>query len=112
MAKEVTRENLEGVLKEKNITVLDFWAPWCGPCKMLSPIIDMLHEDNGDKQVTIGKVNVDEAGEVASKYQVRGVPTVIFFKDGVELQNKRIVGYKGKEEYQKVINELLETVTV
>jgi len=109
MAKEVTTENFEGVLKEKNITVLDFWAPWCGPCKMLLPVIDSLYEDNKDKNITIGKVNVDMSGEIASKYGVRGVPTVMFFKDGVELKDKRVVGYRGKEEFQKVINELLET---
>ncbi len=109
MAKEVTTENFEGVLKEKNITVLDFWAPWCGPCKMLLPVIDSLYEDNKDKNITIGKVNVDMSGEIASKYGVRGVPTVMFFKDGEELKDKRVVGYRGKEEFQKVINELLET---
>ena len=109
MAKEVTTENFEGVLKEKNITVLDFWAPWCGPCKMLQPVIDSLYEDNKDKNITIGKVNVDMSGEIASKYGVRGVPTVMFFKDGVELKDKRVVGYRGKEEFQKLINELLET---
>jgi thioredoxin 1 len=109
MAKEVTTENFEGVLKEKNITVLDFWAPWCGPCKMLLPVIDSLYEDNKDKNITIGKVNVDMSGEIASKYGVRGVPTVMFFKDGVELKDKRVVGYRGKEEFQKLINELLET---
>jgi len=68
-----------------------------------------LYEDNKDKNITIGKVNVDMSGEIASKYGVRGVPTVMFFKDGVELKDKRVVGYRGKEEFQKLINELLET---
>lgn len=112
MATEVTTKNFQDVLKEKNITVLDFWAPWCGPCKMLLPVIDSLYEDNKDKNVTIGKINVDESGDVAVKYGVRGVPTVMFFKDGEELKDKRIVGYKGKEEFQKIIDELLENVEV
>jgi thioredoxin 1 len=112
MAKEVTTTNFEDVLKEKNITVLDFWAPWCGPCRMLLPVIDSLYEDNKDKNVTIGKVNVDESGEIAAKYGVRGVPTVMFFKDGEELKEKRIVGYKGKDEFQQIINDLLESVEV
>jgi len=107
MALEVTVENFEQVLKDKNITVLDFWAPWCGPCKMLGPVIDSLHEDNIDKNVTIGKVNVDENGTLAAKHGVRGIPTVIFFKDGVEVPNLKIVGYKTKAEFQEVINNLL-----
>jgi len=112
MATEVTTENFQDVLKEKNITVLDFWAPWCGPCKMLLPVIDSLNEDNKDKNVTIGKINVDESTDLAVKYGVRGVPTVMFFKDGEELKDKRIVGYKGKEEFQKIIDELLENIAV
>lgn len=112
MAIDVTKNNFEDVLKEKNITVLDFWAPWCGPCKMLLPVIDSLYEDNKDKNITIGKVNVDMSGEIASKYGVRGVPTVMFFKDGVELKERRIVGYRGKDEFQQIINELIESVEV
>jgi thioredoxin 1 len=107
MAVEVTIENFEKVLKEKNITVLDFWAPWCGPCKMLGPVIDSLHEDNKEKNVTIGKVNVDENGTLAAKHGIRGIPTVIFLKDGVEIEGTKIVGLKSKAEFQAVIDTLL-----
>lgn len=110
MATEVTTENYEDVLKEKNITVLDFWAPWCGPCKMLLPVIDRLTEKNKENNVTIGKVNVDESTELAVKFGVRGVPTVIFLKDGVEIPSTRIVGYKDEGSYQKIINEQLGLV--
>lgn len=101
MAIDVTGENFEKVLKEKNITMLDFWAPWCGPCRMLTPTIDSLYDENKDKNVTIGKVNVDENSQLAVKYGVRGIPTILFFRDGVEIPNSKIVGIKSKDELQK-----------
>jgi len=108
MAVEVTTENFEKVLKEKNITVLDFWAPWCGPCKTLGPVIDSLYEDNKEKNVTIGKINVDENGTIAAKYGIRSIPTIIFLKDGVEVDGTKIVGHKSKGEFQSVIDGLLQ----
>ena len=108
MAVEVTAKNFEEVLKEKNITVLDFWAPWCGPCRMLGPVIDELHNDYIDKNITIGKVNVDENGTIAAQYGVRSIPTVIFLKDGVEVPNTKIVGPKAKSDFKAVIDGLLE----
>ncbi len=108
MAVEVTTKNFEEVLKEKNITVLDFWAPWCGPCRMLGPVIDSLYDDNKEKNVTIGKINVDENGTIAAQYGVRSIPTVIFLKDGVEVPETKIVGPKNKSDFQAVIDRLLE----
>jgi len=106
MAIDVTKNNFEDVLKEKNITVLDFWAPWCGPCKMLLPVIDSLSESNKDNNVTIGKVNVDENIDIAQKYSIRGVPTVIFMDNKGEELN-RVVGYKDEKSFQEIINQLL-----
>jgi thioredoxin 1 len=107
MALEVTDVNIENVLTEKNVTVLDFWAPWCGPCKMLVPVIDKLAEENDGKNVTIGKVNVEENQDLAIKFGVRGIPTVIVFKDGVEVEGGRMVGIRDKEHYQTFIDGLL-----
>ena len=80
MALEITDGNITETLNSKKITLVDFWAPWCGPCRMLGPIIEDLAKDNTD--VTIGKINVDDNSQTAVKYGVRGIPTMIFFKDG------------------------------
>ncbi|MBP1762393.1 MAG: thioredoxin [Firmicutes bacterium] len=92
------------VLKASNPIMVDFWAPWCGPCKMLGPIVDTLAEENKEK-LDVAKVNVDENQSIAAKYGVRGIPTLIFFKDGQEV--KRIVGAQGKPQLQKVIDEIV-----
>jgi thioredoxin 1 len=105
MALEVTDTNITNVISEKELTVLDFWAEWCGPCRMLSPIIDELSNDNKDSEkVNIGKVNVDVNSETASKYGIRGIPTLLFIKDGIVVD--RITGLKTKEEIQEKINTL------
>jgi len=105
MALELNEVNVETTLKEKKVTVLDFWAPWCGPCKMLGPIIDELSKDNEGKDVTIAKINVEENQDLAIKYGVRGIPTVIVFKDGEEQTRK--VGVAPKTEFQSIIDGLL-----
>ena len=92
------------VLKASNPIMVDFWAPWCGPCKMLGPIVDTLAEENKEK-LDVAKVNVDENQSIAAKYGVRGIPTLIFFKNGQEV--KRIVGAQGKPQLQKVIDEIV-----
>jgi thioredoxin 1 len=105
MALELNQNNVQETLKEKKVTVLDFWAPWCGPCRMLGPIIDELGVDNTDKDVTVAKINVEENQELAVKYGVRGIPTVIIFKDGEEQTRK--VGIAPKTEFQTIIDGLL-----
>ncbi len=102
MALEITDGNITETLNSKKITLVDFWAPWCGPCRMLGPIIEDLAKDNTD--VTIGKINVDDNSQTAVKYGVRGIPTMIFFKDG-EVVDK-IVGVKSKAELQAKIDSL------
>ena len=105
MALEVNGKNIEDVLKEKSVTVLDFWASWCGPCKMLGPVIDTLSTEYDGKDVSIGKVNVEENQTLAQKYAVRGIPTVIIIKNGEIVERK--VGVEPKENYEKAINALL-----
>jgi thioredoxin 1 len=108
MALELTKENFEEmVLKSKTPVMVDFWAPWCGPCRMLGPVIDSLSEDNKDKAIKIAKINVDVNGEIAAKYNVRGIPCVLMFKDGEIVENGRMVGLQGKEKYQELIDSLL-----
>ncbi len=97
----VTEENFEEeVLKEEKIVLVDFWATWCGPCKMLSPIVEELAEEN--KQVKICKVNVDEQGALAKKFRVMSIPALLVFKDG-EVVNKSI-GMKPKSDILEMLS--------
>ena len=102
MALEITDGNITQVITDNTITVVDFWAPWCGPCRMLGPIIDELATNNAD--IAIGKINVDENSVSATKYGVRGIPTLLFFKNG-EVVDK-MVGVTNKVQLQTKIDSL------
>ena len=84
----------------KGLTLVDFWAEWCMPCRMQGPIMDKLAKKTGDK-ATIGKVNVDENMTVASRYGITGIPTSILFKDGEEV--RRFVGVQSEEVLSKAL---------
>lgn len=88
MSLVITKENFESeVLKSDKPVLVDFWAAWCGPCKMLSPVIDEIAEERSD--IKVGKINVDEQPELASQFAVMSIPTLIVFKNG-EIANKSI----------------------
>ena len=105
MALEITDANFEEkVLNSKHPVIVDFWAEWCGPCRMVGPIIDEISNDYEGKAV-IAKLDVDSNQEFAAKYGVRNIPTVLFFRDG-ELVDRK-VGVAPKENYTETLDNLL-----
>lgn len=89
MAFELTDDNFqENVLEKEGVTVIDFWAEWCGPCRMISPIIEELSKEY-DGKALVGKVNVDHNPEISMKYGIRSIPTVLILKDG-EVVHKQV----------------------
>jgi thioredoxin 1 len=76
--------------------IVDFWAPWCGPCRMVGPVIDEIAQEHADK-VSVGKVNVDENPATAQKYGIMSIPTIILFKDGEPA--KKVIGARSKADF-------------
>ena len=81
MAKIATNTSFDGLLESEKLVIVDFWATWCGPCRMLSPLLDEVEAEMEDKIVVV-KVNVDDADEIVMRYRIMSIPTLIFFKDG------------------------------
>ena len=81
MAKIATNTSFDGLLADEKLVIVDFWATWCGPCRMLSPLLDEVEEEMADK-ITVVKVNVDDADEIAMRYRIMSIPTLLFFKNG------------------------------
>ena len=94
-------ENFESeVLKSDKTTIVDFYADWCGPCKMMSPVIEKIAEENAEN-VKVGKVNVDDNQELAVEYNVMSIPTILIFKDGNIA--KTFIGVTAKQEIEEAI---------
>ena len=100
MLKKLNTQNFDNeVLNNNGVALVDFYADWCGPCKMVAPIVNEIANEHSD--ITVGKVNVDENNSLAIKYGVVSIPTLIVFKDGKE--QTRIVGYRPKEDILAIL---------
>ena len=105
MAKELTAGNFnEVVLQSNQPVIIDFWAQWCGPCKIVGPILDEIHTDYEGKAI-VGKVDVDKEQELATRFGIRNIPTILFFKNG-EIVDK-ITGAAPKKDFQNKLNKLV-----
>ena len=98
----LTNDNFEKEVLQSDLPVLvDFWASWCGPCKMLSPVISEIAEEY-DGKVKVGKVNIDDEGELAIKFGIVSIPTLILFKEGQA--EEKLIGYRPKEDIIKILS--------
>ena len=100
-AVQITKENYQALVEQPGTTaLLDFWAVWCGPCKMISPIVEQIAEERED--ALVGKVNVDEEMELAMKFGVSSIPTLVVLKDGQPVATA--VGYRPKSDIEKLLD--------
>ena len=100
---ELTADNFDATVAE-GVTMVDFWAPWCGPCRMIAPVVEELAEDF-DGKAKIAKVNTDEQQELAVKYGIRSIPAILFFKDGEVVD--QMVGAASKDAFASKLNAQL-----
>jgi thioredoxin 1 len=104
MVKTFTDSNFATeVLQSEKPVLVDFWAPWCGPCRMVGPVVDVIAAENSEK-IVVGKVNVDENRTLAAQFGVRSIPTLVIIKDGKEV--KRMVGAQNKVQLEQAINSI------
>ncbi len=104
MEKVVTNSNVTEILSSDQPVMVDFWATWCGPCRMLTPTVDEVAQEY-DGRVVVAKCNVDDSDEVAMQYRVRNIPTLIFFKGGQQVD--KLVGLVSKKEITDILDKLI-----
>ena len=104
MEVQVTSENFESLKSGSLPLVVDFWAPWCGPCRMVGPIIEELAKEY-DGKLTVGKCDVEENDDLAAEFGIRNIPTILFFKDGVVVD--KLVGAVSKAKIEEKFQTLL-----
>lgn len=100
---ELTEENYDETIKD-GVVLVDFWAPWCGPCRMIAPVIDKLAQDYAGK-AKICKVNTDEHQDLASKFGIRSIPTIYFYKDGQKVDE--MIGASSEQDLKNKLDDLI-----
>ena len=104
MAKIATNTTFAELLQDEKLVIVDFWATWCGPCRMIAPILQELADQYGDK-IIVAKVDVDEQGELAQRYRIMSIPTLMLFKQGQLVDNA--IGARPKAALEQMLNKAL-----
>lgn len=100
---DLTNWDIE-VLKASDLVMVDFWAVWCGPCQMVAPVVEELAKEY-DGKLKVMKLNTDEAPEIAGRYQIMSIPTILFFKNGQQVE--KLIGVRPKPQFKQIIDTLL-----
>tara|TARA_R110001592_G_scaffold6133_4_gene33264 strand:+ start:12131 stop:12442 length:312 start_codon:yes stop_codon:yes gene_type:complete len=101
---KLTKNNFKDTLEKNKVVLVDFWAEWCGPCRMLGPTIDELEKDYQDKAI-VAKINTEEERELAVEFGIRSIPAILIFKDGVQVE--QVMGVRPKSYYSDKIKYYL-----